>query len=337
MSYVLVTGGTGFIGSHTAVALHEAGYKPILLDNLSNSEQETILGIEQITKSKIPFFEGDCRDKSIYHKINDAFPFDAVIHFAAFKAVGESVQEPFKYYDNNINSTVVLLEAMHELGVKKLIFSSSCTVYGRPAHPFVTEESPLNKPESPYGYTKLVCEQMIEQVITLKQKFSSVLLRYFNPIGAHESLLIGEKPIGPPNNLVPYITQTAIGKREIVSVFGNDYNTPDGTCIRDYIHVCDVAEAHVAALQYLETNEGFNTYKFNIGTGQGNSVLEIIKSFEEVSGQRLNWQFAARRFGDIDEIFASTTLANKELNWTAKRTMKDAVRDAWLWEKALKA
>ncbi len=332
MAYVLVTGGTGFIGSHTAVALAEAGFKPVLLDNLSNSEKSVVESIEKVAGIQVPFFEGDCRDGVIYEKIYAEYPFDAVIHFAAYKAVGESVQLPFKYYDNNINSTVILLDAMMKLGIDKLVFSSSCTVYGKPEKPFVTEQSPLNKPESPYGYTKLVCEQMIEQVIDLKQNMRAVLLRYFNPIGAHESLLLGENPIGVPNNLVPFITQTAIGKRDKLSVFGNDYNTPDGTCVRDYIHVCDVAEAHVSALAYLNQKNDSGVHKFNIGTGRGYSVLEIVKTFEEISGDALNWEFAPRRFGDIDAIYASTELANTELNWQSKRTMKDAIEHAWNWE-----
>lgn len=336
MKNILVTGGTGFIGSHTVLALHEAGFNPILLDNLSNSEIDVLDALEQISGKRFVFFEGDCRDKTIYTKIHQEYPFESVIHFAAFKAVGESVEKPLMYFDNNLNSSIVLMDAMLNLGVQNIIFSSSCTVYGNPDNPMVTEETPLIHPESPYGYTKLVCEQMIDQVVNLNKKFSAVLLRYFNPIGAHESGLIGEKPVGVPNNLVPYITQTAIGKRACLSVFGNDYNTRDGSCIRDFIHVCDVADAHVAALKYVENKDAGQVFRFNVGTGRGTSVLELIKAFEESTGVSLNWKFADRRPGDVVEIFANTTLANKELNWFTKRNIHDAMRDAWNWEQNIK-
>jgi UDP-glucose 4-epimerase len=330
--YVLITGGTGFIGSHTVVALHALGYQPILLDNLSNSERSVLDALEKISGERFPFFEGDCRDASIYKRIFAEFPFEAVIHFAAFKAVGESVEKPLLYFDNNINSTIVLMQAMDKLGIKNLIFSSSCTVYGNPESKMVTESSPLQKPESPYGYTKLVCEEMIQTAVQLKQNFSAVLLRYFNPIGAHESGLIGENPIGVPNNLVPYITQTAKGIREKLSVFGNDYPTSDGTCVRDYIHVMDVAEAHVAALQFIENQTEIKTHVFNIGTGKGTSVLEAISCFQAATETTLNWQFAPRRSGDVAEIFANTDLAKQKLNWSSKRDITQAMKDAWRWE-----
>jgi len=278
------------------------------------------------------FFEGDCREASIYERIFKEFPFEAVIHFAAFKAVGESVQNPLLYFDNNINSTIVLMQAMEKLNVKNLIFSSSCTVYGSPELTMVTESTPLQKPESPYGYTKLVCEEMIQTAVQLKQNFSAVLLRYFNPIGAHESGLIGENPIGIPNNLVPYITQTAKGLREKLSVFGNDYPTNDGTCVRDYIHVMDVAEAHVAALQFLENKTEIKTHIFNIGTGKGTSVLEAIQCFEEANNIKLNWQIAPRRSGDVAEIYANTDRAKEQLGWSSKRNITQAMKDAWRWE-----
>jgi UDP-glucose 4-epimerase len=335
MKNVLVTGGTGYIGSHTAIALYEAGYQPILLDNLSNSEVDILNAMENICGVRFPFFHGDCRDENIYTSIYKEYPFDAVIHFAAFKAVGESVEKPLLYFDNNINSSIVLMQAMQKLGVGHLIFSSSCTVYGNPEEVMVTEQTPLAKPESPYGYTKLVCEQMIEQTVSLNRNFSAVLLRYFNPIGAHESGLIGEKPVGIPNNLVPYITQTAIGKRKELSVFGNDYDTRDGSCIRDFIHVCDVADAHVAALKFLKQKQTFDTYRFNVGTGRGSSVLELIHAFEQVTGVKLPWKIAERRQGDVIEIYANTDLAQNELQWQARRDIHQAMRDAWLWEQNL--
>lgn len=335
MKNVLVTGGTGFIGSHTAIALYEAGYQPILLDNLKNSEIDILGALEKICSVRFPFFEGDCRDETIYTEIFNKYPFEDVIHFAALKAVGESVEKPLLYFDNNINSSIVLLKAMQQLGVKNLIFSSSCTVYGNPKHAMVTEQTPLAQPESPYGYTKLVCEQMIEQTVTLQQNLAAVLLRYFNPIGAHQSGLIGEKPVGVPNNLVPYITQTAIGKRKELSVFGDDYNTRDGSCIRDFIHVCDVADAHVAALNYLENKKTCSTYKFNVGTGRGTSVLELIRAFEEISGSKLPFKIAEKRSGDVIEIFANTEFANTELQWKASRDVQQAMSDAWRWEQNL--
>lgn len=336
MNNILVTGGTGYIGSHTAIALYESGYMPILLDNLSNSKVDVLDAMEKIAGVRFPFFEGDCRDSEIYSRIHQQYPFESVIHFAAFKAVGESVEKPLLYFDNNLNSSIVLMNAMQKLGVKHLIFSSSCTVYGSPAQPMVTEDTPLAKPESPYGYTKLVCEQMIDQVVDLNKSFSAVLLRYFNPIGAHESGLIGERPVGVPNNLVPFITQTAIGIREGLSVFGNDYNTRDGSCIRDFIHVCDLADAHVAASHYLEKKSTGQLFRFNVGTGKGTSVLELIEAFQKSTGIKLNWKFANRRAGDVVEIFANTDLSNKELQWQAKKTIHDAMRDAWRWEKNLK-
>lgn len=330
--YVLITGGTGFIGSHTVVALHALGCQPILLDNLSNSERAVLDALEKITGSRFPFFEGDCRNAEIYGTIHKQFPYDSVIHFAAFKAVGESVEKPLLYFDNNINSTIILMQEMEKLGVKNLIFSSSCTVYGNPEAKMVTETTPLQKPESPYGYTKLVCEEMIQTAVQLKQNFSAVLLRYFNPIGAHESGLIGEKPVGIPNNLVPYITQTALGIREKLSVFGNDYPTSDGTCVRDYIHVMDVAEAHVAALKFVENQTEVKTHIFNVGTGKGTSVLEAINCFEKATETPLKWQFAPRRSGDVAEIFANTDLAKEKLNWSSKRDITQAMKDAWKWE-----
>jgi UDP-glucose 4-epimerase len=336
MKNILVTGGTGFIGSHTCVALFEAGYMPIILDNLSNCEPNVINALEKITGARFPFYQEDCRDPTIYEKIHQHHPFESVIHFAALKAVGESMEKPLLYLNNNINSTIVLMEAMQKLGVQHLIFSSSCTVYGNPESPMVTEKTIISKPESIYGYTKMVCEQMIEQVVELNQAISAVILRYFNPIGAHNSGLIGEKPVGIPNNLVPFITQTAIGNRESLSVYGNDYPTRDGTCIRDFIHVCDLADAHVASLKYIENKSAKKSFTFNVGTGKGTTVLELIQAFEESTGLKLNWNFTNRRPGDVIEIFANTDRSNQELQWKAKKNIHDAMRDAWRWQQAIK-
>jgi UDP-glucose 4-epimerase len=331
-NFILITGATGFIGSHTVVALHEKGFIPILLDNYSNSEPIVLEALEKICGKKFIFFQGDCRDVNIYNQIYEQYPFNSVIHFAAFKAVGESVEKPIAYFDNNLTSTITLLNALKELGVKNLIFSSSCTVYGSPELSMVTEQTPYGEAESPYGYTKLVCEQMIQQTVNYGQPFSAVLLRYFNPIGAHESGLLGEKPVGVPNNLVPYITQTAKGLRECLSVFGDDYPTPDGSCIRDFIHVMDVAEAHVAALNFILKQDGLAVHTFNVGTGKGTSVLQAIQAFEDANDMKINWKIAPRRPGDVVKIFANTDYVESTLNWKAKRTINEAMKDAWKWE-----
>lgn len=325
---ILVTGGAGYIGSHTVVALIQAGFNPIILDNFSNAKRAMIQQVEEIVGEKLIVVEGDVRDEDLVTKICSANKIEAVIHFAAFKAVGESVQNPLSYYDNNLVGLISLLKVMKKQGIKQLIFSSSCTVYGVPENGnCVTEETPLGKPNSPYGWTKWMAEQILLDVAQ-SDLLEVVLLRYFNPVGAHESGLIGELPQGIPNNILPYMTQTAAGIREQLTVFGNDYPTKDGTCIRDYIHVVDLAEAHVQALEVKATSPKI----YNLGTGVGTSVLELIKAFEEATGKSMNWTFGPRRSGDVAAIYAKADLAAKELGWHAKRTVKEAVKDAWRWE-----
>lgn len=326
---ILVTGGTGYIGSHTVVALIEAGYQPVICDNLSNSTIKIIDQIEFITGQKVPFYQGDIRDNTFLQSLFQTFDFDAVIHFAAFKAVGESVQKPLSYYNNNISGLINLLTVMEENQVNQLIFSSSCTVYGFPKDQIkVTENTALGAPNSPYGWTKWMAEQIIRDSSNASS-LKTCLLRYFNPIGAHESGLIGELPQGVPNNILPYMTQTAAGLREKLTVFGNDYPTDDGTCVRDYIHVMDLAEAHVKALSY--TNE--KVAVFNLGTGRGTSVLELIDAFEKAIGKAMNWEFGPKREGDVAAIYATVEKAEKELNWKCNRTVEQAILDAWKWEK----
>ncbi len=333
---VLVTGGTGYIGSHAVVELQQQGYDVIIIDNLSNSYIEVLSSIEKITGIK-PVFEnidlcdGDKLDK-FFGKYNDI---KAVVHFAAFKAVGESSQFPLKYYSNNLISLINLLQCMNKFDVKHLVYSSSCTVYGQPDKLPVREETPVQQPCSPYGNTKKISEEIIEDTVSTSD-LKAISLRYFNPIGAHSSALIGELPIGIPNNLVPYITQTAIGKREALSVWGSDYKTPDGTAIRDYIHVVDLAKAHIAAIERLTNKNNKSNYEvFNLGTGRGNSVLEVINAFEKVTGLKLKYKLMDRRKGDIEQIWAETTYANKELNWNAEKNLDDMMLSAWNWEKRL--
>ncbi len=330
---ILITGGLGFIGSHTAVALTEAGYKPIIIDNLNNSDIKVLDKIAEIIAFKPVFYQGDCLDKILMLRIFDEQKIDGVIHFAAYKAVGESVQLPLKYYQNNIQSLCILLEVMQEKGVNNLVFSSSCTVYGQPTSLPVDENAPSLPANSPYGNTKQICEEILRDFSAVNP-FKTIALRYFNPIGAHPSSLIGELPLGIPNNLVPFITQTMVKIREKLLVFGDDYPTPDGTCIRDYIHVCDLAEAHVAALFYLQKHENTSLFDtFNIGTGNGNSVLEIIKTLEEIANQKIDYQVVSRRSGDITAVYAATEKASKILHWNAKRTLKQALTDAYNWQK----
>lgn len=326
---ILVTGGTGYIGSHTVVALVAANYFPVILDNYSNSHPEMLGRITELIGDQYAFQEGDVRDAELLAQLFTKFEIEGVIHFAAFKAVGESVDFPEKYYRNNNESLMVLLEVMQQFNVSKLVFSSSCTVYGNLENcHFVTEDLTLGSASSPYGQTKQMNEQMIRDVVKVRS-LNAVVLRYFNPIGAHPSGIIGEFPTGVPNNILPYITQVAAKVREKLTVFGNDYDTPDGTCIRDYVHVVDIAEAHIAALAYTGNER---PAIFNIGTGKGTSVLELIKAFETATNQPLNWEFGARRAGDIGQIFASTKKANEQLGWTAKYTVNDAVQHAWKWE-----
>lgn len=332
---ILVTGGLGFIGSHTVVALVEEGFTPILVDNLSNSELFIKDRIEQIIKQKVTFYQADCNDYAAMEKIFQKHTIEGVIHFAAYKAVGESVAEPLKYYENNLFSLINLLKIMQKFSVQKLVFSSSCTVYGQTEKLPVDENNAVLPAFSPYGNTKQIGEEILQDVVRSQANLQIISLRYFNPIGAHPSALIGELPRGVPNNLVPYITQTAIGKRPFLNVFGKDYPTPDGTCIRDFIHVCDLAEAHVKALQFLQNQKGSFIDFINVGTGTGNSVLEVIQTFEQVSGKTLPYQFAPRRSGDVTAIYADARKAEKILGWKAQRSLADALADAWRWEQAI--
>lgn len=329
---ILVTGGLGFIGSHTAVSLHEAGYRPILLDNLSNSELSILEGIEKITGATPVFIKGDVNDAAVLNNIFNEFNILAVIHFAAYKAVGESVEKPLEYYRNNVSGMITLLEVMKKHGVDKMVFSSSCTVYGEPDQIPVTENESIKKAASPYGATKQMCETILADLSWCHTQ----CLRYFNPVGAHESGFIGELPIGVPNNLVPYITQTVAGIRETLTVHGNDYPTPDGTCIRDYIHVVDLAEAHVAALHRL-LKPAFETSfeAFNIGTGTGCSVMDVILAFEEATGRKVRYQIGPRRAGDVIKVWADTQKVNQVLKWKSKRDLKTMMADAWNWQTSL--
>ena len=328
---ILLTGGMGFIGSHTAVVLIEAGHDVVLFDNLSNADRSVLDRIETITGRRPVFIEGDIRDAAAMEKALDGV--DAVIHFAGLKAVGESVSKPVEYYDNNVNGTLVLLAAMRRKGVNRIIFSSSSTVYGTPETLPLTEDCPTGEPTNPYGRSKLHIEQILADVCRAYPEFSAVCLRYFNPIGSHPSALIGELPRGVPQNLVPYVTQTAAGIRECLSIFGNDYPTPDGTCIRDYIDIVDLARAHVAALHRLIEERGAAPYEvFNVGTGRGVSVLELVRGFERANGLKLNYRFAPRRAGDITAIWADPTLANTLLGWRAERPLEETLRTAWQWQ-----
>jgi UDP-glucose 4-epimerase len=332
---ILVTGGTGYIGSHTVVELLNKGYEVVVVDNLSNSREEIIHAIQTITGTRPPFYKVDLRSKEETSRFFNSVKVDAVVHFAAFKSVGESVKKPLDYYENNVGGLVHLLDQAILHNISSFVFSSSCTVYGNPDKLPVDETSPVKKPVSPYGNTKKICEEILQDVCSGK-KMRAISLRYFNPIGAHESALIGEFQTAIPNNLLPALTETAIGKRKHFEVYGNDYNTPDGTCIRDYIHVLDVAAAHVSAIERLLSAKSKNPYEyFNIGTGRGNSVLEVIKEFENVSGKKLNYKIAPRRPGDAEQIFADVSLAARELNWKAERTLSDMLRSAWKWEQKL--
>ncbi|TBN02382.1 UDP-glucose 4-epimerase GalE [Hyunsoonleella flava] len=338
MDKILVTGGLGFIGSHTVVELQNEGYDVIIIDDLSNSSIDVLEGITNITGKKPSFEKLDLKDKTgveaFFAKHNDI---KGVIHFAASKAVGESVQEPLLYYENNIATLVYILKELKKLPSASFIFSSSCTVYGQADELPITESAPVKKAESPYGNTKQIGEEIIQDTCKVVDSLKAIALRYFNPIGAHESVEIGELPIGVPQNLVPFITQTAIGLREQLSIFGDDYPTPDGTCIRDYIHVVDLAKAHVVALNRLLQGKNKANYEtFNLGTGKGSSVLEVVRSFERVSGKKLNYKIVDRREGDITAAYADTTLANEELGWTSKLSLDDAMRSAWNWEQKVR-
>lgn len=336
---ILVTGGTGFIGSHTTVELIEAGYNVVIVDNLSNSKAEVVDGIEKITGVRPAFENVDLRDKEATENVFKKYPaINGIIHFAASKAVGESVEKPLLYYRNNIVSLVNLLELMPVYGVKGIIFSSSCTVYGQPSKENlpVTEEAPIQKALSPYGNTKQINEEIIHDYIHSGANVKSIILRYFNPIGAHPSALIGELPNGVPMNLIPFVTQTAIGVRKELKIFGNDYNTPDGTCIRDYIYVVDLAKAHVKAMARVLDQETEPVEIFNIGTGKGVSTLEVVEGFEKATGVKVNWTYAPRREGDIEKVWGNVDKANKVLGWKAETPLEDVLRSAWKWQLKLR-
>jgi UDP-glucose 4-epimerase len=331
---VLVTGGTGYIGSHTVVELQKEGYKVIIIDNLSNSDISVLDGITDITGVRPLFGEIDlCDSKELESFITSNQGIDAIIHFAAHKAVGESVQNPIKYYRNNLVSMVNVLDIMKRFTISSLVFSSSCTVYGQPVKLPVTENAPVQPAISPYGNSKQIGEEFISDLMKVSPELKAISLRYFNPVGAHPSGSIGELPIGVPENLVPYITQTAAGVRESLKVFGDDYNTPDGSCIRDYLHVVDLAKAHVVSLKRLLSGANRNNYEvFNLGTGIGVSVLEAIKTFKEATGIEINYTVTSRREGDIEKIWADPSLANSELKWKTELSLKDAMSSAWKWE-----
>lgn len=335
---IIVTGGTGYIGSHTVVELIHNGFEPLILDDLSNSEVEVLDGIQQITGKKPVFTQLDITDLSALRQFCQQHSgIKAVIHFAAFKAVGESVEKPLEYYRNNLISLMNLLTVMREYSIPNLVFSSSCTVYGQPDLLPVTENSPVKPANSPYGNTKQIGEEIIRDTIAASKDIQAISLRYFNPIGAHRSALIGELPVGTPLNLVPFLTQTVAGLREELKVFGNDYDTPDGTGIRDYIDVVDLAGAHVAAIKRLLTGKNRSAYEvFNLGTGNGLSVMEIIKTFEKATGINVNYRLVPRRPGDIARIYADTTLANNELGWKANTPLEETLLSAWNWEKKIR-
>ena len=337
---ILVTGGTGFIGSHTVVELQQAGYNVVIVDNLSNSRADVVDGIESITGVRPAFEQVDCQDLAALANVFDKYSdISGVIHFAASKAVGESVQKPLTYYRNNITSLINILELMQRHEVKGIIFSSSCTVYGQPSaeHLPVTEDAPIQKALSPYGNTKQINEEIIQDFIHSGAAVKAVILRYFNPIGAHPSALIGELPIGVPMNLIPFVTQTAAGIRKQLKIFGNDYGTPDGTCIRDYIYVCDLAKAHVKAMEHVLGNENTDAVEvFNIGTGRGVSTLEVVEGFERATGVKVNWEYAPRREGDIEKVWADPAKANTVLGWKAETSLDDTLRSAWKWQLRLK-
>ena len=332
---VLVSGGAGFIGSHVTVELTQAGYDVVIADNFSNCDETNYKGVCAILGKQLPLVRMDFCDKAAVDALFARYPIDAVIHFAAFKAVGESVDEPLKYYHNNLMSFINILEVAKEKGCN-VLFSSSATVYGQTEELPVTERSPRQPATSPYGNTKTMCEDILRDSVKAYPGIRGIALRYFNPIGAHPSALIGELPRGVPNNLVPFITQTAIGKRACLSVFGNDYPTPDGTCLRDFIDIVDLAKAHVCAVTRMVEGKMKEEYEiFNVGTGRPVSVLELINSFERVNGVKLNWKFAPRRPGDVVAIWADPTLAEKELGWKAERSVDDTLKSAWAWEKHL--
>ena len=333
MKKILITGGAGYIGSHTLIELDKAGYEFVVYDNLSNSSKESIKRVEKIVNKTISFEQGDIRDKESLRKVFTEYKIDSVIHFAGLKAVGESVAKPIEYYDNNVSGTLKLLEVMKEFNCKKIVFSSSATVYGDPHTTPIKETFPTGATTNPYGQTKYFIEEILKDLYVSDNEFKIAILRYFNPVGAHESGLIGEDPNGIPNNLMPFIAQTAVGKREILSVFGGDYDTHDGTGVRDYIHVVDLAYGHVKAINYLNNLKDVEKPLIvNLGTGKGYSVLDMIKTFEKASGKKVNYKIVDRRAGDIAKCYADPSYAKEILDWEAKRTIEDMCVDTWKWQ-----
>lgn len=328
--HILTTGGMGYIGSHTVIALLEAGHEVVILDNLSNSQTQVLERLQQITGRSIAFVQGDVRDRTVLQTLFATYPIDAVVHFAGLKAVGESVAEPLKYYDNNVAGSLILMEEMARAGVFQLVFSSSATVYGDPETVPLTETNRVGQTTNPYGASKYMVECMMRDIAAADTRWSTTVLRYFNPVGAHESGLIGESPNGIPNNLLPYIGQVAIGKREYLSVFGGDYATPDGTGVRDYIHVLDLADGHVKALETHQHTSGLHCY--NLGTGTGYSVLEMVRAFEAASQRHIPYRIMPRRLGDIAECYADASLAREQLGWVAKRDVMQMMQDSWRWQ-----
>lgn len=327
---ILITGGAGYIGSHTALELLKEGYEVVIYDNLCNSSRESIRRVEELTGKTIRFYEGDVLDAASLEKLFAAEEVEAVIHCAALKAVGESVQKPLEYYQNNITGTLTLLGVMEKMGVKNIVFSSSATVYGSPEVMPITEDCPKGQCANPYGWTKSMMEQIMTDLQKAHPEWNVILLRYFNPVGAHESGRIGEDPKGIPNNLMPYISQVAVGKLEKLGVFGNDYHTPDGTGVRDYIHVVDLADGHVKAIKYIFTNPGLDI--INLGTGTGYSVLDMVKAFSKACGKEIPYEIKPRRAGDIDMCYADPTKAARVLGWKAKRGLDEMCRDTWRWQ-----
>lgn len=328
---ILVTGGMGFIGSHTVVSLEEAGYDVVIIDNLCNSSPNVLSRLENIVGKNIPFYHGDIRDRALLQRIFATHPIESVIHFAGLKAVEESVEQPLKYYDNNVYGSLVLIEEMEKANIFNIIFSSSATVYGTPKHVPITEDMPTGLTQSPYGQTKHMVENILKDTVAADARWSAIILRYFNPVGAHTSGKIGESPNGIPNNLLPYICQVASGKLKQLNVFGNDYPTRDGTGIRDYIHVVDLAEGHLKAIQVKQNQPGLHIY--NLGSGKGYSVLEIIKAFEKASGVTIPYIVCARRKGDVAECYADTKKSERELGWKVKHNIDDIMYNAWKWQK----
>ena len=334
---ILVTGGAGFIGSHTCVELLNAGYDVVIVDNLYNASEKAVDRVKEITGKDLKFYQVDIRDREGLNEVFDKEDVESVIHFAGLKAVGESVQKPLEYYENNIAGTLTLVDVMRKHNVKNIIFSSSATVYGNPETMPITEDCPKGQCTNPYGWTKSMMEQIMTDVQAADPEWNVVLLRYFNPVGAHESGRIGEDPKGIPNNLLPYVAQVAIGKLECLGVFGDDYDTPDGSCIRDFINVVDLAKAHVIAIRrILEKTQKEKVEVFNIGTGRGVSVLELINGFEKATGVKLNYQIVGRRAGDIEKVWANPDFANQELGWKAVETLEDTLRSAWNWQLKLR-